>query len=68
VAIPTTPVHRPSGHFGFTQKHLPGIGLNESTDHSKRCGLPGAVWSEEADDFALIDAQANTIDDASGTE
>ncbi len=36
-------------------------GLEKSCQHVDRCCLAGAVWSEESEDFSLLDFEADVV-------
>jgi hypothetical protein len=55
-------------HIETSYADSAGGGRDESGDHSHGGGLTGAVWAEEAKDFAAIDRKRYAVDGAFGAE
>ena len=56
-------VHGLAGDLFSLKADAAVVWADEASDHVEGGGFTGTVWSEEADDFAGVDAQADFIDD-----
>jgi hypothetical protein len=57
-------VHGPVGDIGAVQEDSSLRGRNQTAGHAEAGAFPSTVWTEQADDFALIDGEIDTIDSA----
>jgi hypothetical protein len=44
-------------------QHSSGVGWNQSHDNVKAGGFPGAVWAQQANNFALFYMEIDIADD-----
>src|SRR5438105_13834601 len=52
--------HREISDVGVPENHVATIWSDESHDHVKRCGLAGAVWPQQSNDFSAADIYIDT--------
>jgi len=63
-SMPSALVHGPVGDIGAIQEDSSLSGCDETAGHAEAGAFSGTVWTEQTDDFALIDGEADTIDGA----
>src|SRR5690606_19994599 len=56
-------VHRQGGDIAIVDLDGAVVGRDEADDHVERGGLARAVGAEQADDFALVEAEREVADD-----
>ena len=60
-------VHRPVGDLLVVEEHTARVGDHDPAGHAEAGGLAGAVGAEQADDFAGLDVEVDTVDNAAAT-